>query len=368
MTGRWRLAARIAITVVTLCSVRAPARADRAAEERVSGCTDTAGTGKDAPKLSSQVAKRATSGHALELAVSVTHGRGERVLPAGMKLDPTSDAARELHAAGFALADPDGPAASRLGDPTPTDATHAKTKLVLVLVPLNDAPGTQRRHLPAIPVAVARASGRVVTLCTEPAEIEVEDPTASTPEALPRRGPEPLPQREEWTALKLGLAWLASALVLAAILAWIWRWMKRRPKPVPPPPPPRPPWELALESFAAIRSANLIGAQKTDEHVDRVSDTVREYLGARYGFDGLESTTAEIRSRLARVGSHDLPDDVRRAALELLTRADLIKFARATASPDEAAEFLDQGERFVHTTIPKEHPPANHGPTEGAPR
>jgi hypothetical protein len=42
------------------------------------------------------------------------------------------------------------------------------------------------------------------------------------------------------------------------------------------------------------------------ELFDRVSDTVRKYLGARYGFeglgfDGLETTTAEMMTLLKRV-------------------------------------------------------------------
>ena len=328
------------------------AHAQPQSPERVSGCTPTAGVGKDAPTLETQVPKRGTSGYALALRVTVSHGRGEHVLPAGLKLDPASDAARELEQAGFELADPDGPAGAVLGEPKPVDEAHATTELVLRLVPLNDAPGTHTRVLPALPIAVARASGRVVTLCTESAAIDIEDPTSSTPDALPHRGPEPRPQREEWTSLKHALLWGAAAIALGALGAWLWLWHQRRPKPVAPPPPPRPPWELALEALASIRTENLVAQGRLPEHVDRVSDTLRAYLGSRFGFDGLESTTDEVRTSLDRVSALHLSDDVRQAALAFLSRADLIKFARAAATADEASALLDEGERLVRITMP----------------
>ena len=38
------------------------------------------------------------------------------------------------------------------------------------------------------------------------------------------------------------------------------------------------------------------------EHFDRVSDIVRKYLGLRFGFDGLESTTREALAVLPQEG------------------------------------------------------------------
>ena len=63
---------------------------------------------------------------------------------------------------------------------------------------------------------------------------------------------------------------------------------------MPPPPPPRPPWEVAFEELDAVRHAGLVDEGRYAEHFDRVCDAVRKYLGGRYGFDGLETTTDEM--------------------------------------------------------------------------
>src|SRR5690606_28846531 len=121
-------------------------------------------------------------------------------------------------------------------------------------------------------------------------------------------------------------------LVLAALLAALVYYLRKRPKKVPPPAPARPAWEVALEDLHSLRHAGLVQMERYAEHFDRASDILRRYLGDRYGFDGLESTTHEIIARLRRLGG-DLPDldSVER----LLRRADLVKFARLTPSEDE---------------------------------
>jgi hypothetical protein len=203
--------------------------------------------------------------------------------------------------------------------------------------------------LPPVPIAVARASGELLTLCTEPHAVLVEDPTASTPDAKPKPNPAPRQQIEEWTLAKqLTIGALAGA-VLAAVAAWlVGRWM-RRPKPVPPPPPPRPPWEVALEELFAVRYAGLAKEERYAEHYDRVSDAVRKYLGGRYGFDGLETTTREMTTILKRVqpAVYELP-----VILGFLDECDLVKFARFTPSDEDCTRVLDQAEHIVRMTVP----------------
>ena len=49
-----------------------------------------------------------------------------------------------------------------------------------------------------------------------------------------------------------------------------------------------------------MRHAGLLDARRHAEYFDRVSDAVRGYLGARFGFDGLESTSDEILTALRK--------------------------------------------------------------------
>src|SRR5262249_44191251 len=140
-----------------------------------------------------------------------------------------------------------------------------------------------------------------LTLCTEPHDVTVEDPTSSTPDAKPHRNPDPRHQLEEWTLAKQFTIGAAIGAALAIVAALLFQWWRRRPRPVPPPPPPRPPWEVAFEWLYAVRHAGLALEAGFAEHYDRVSDAGRKYLGGRYGFDGLETTTREMAHILKRV-------------------------------------------------------------------
>jgi hypothetical protein len=116
---------------------------------------------------------------------------------------------------------------------------------------------------------------------------------------------------------------------------------------------------VAIEELSAIRQDDLIRQLRYVEHFDRVSDTVRKYLGARYGFDGLETTTKEMMNEL-----HQKHVDVGTlSTVEVFLRdADLVKFAKRTPTEAECVLVLDQAEGFVRTTLPS--PESVAPPTE----
>jgi hypothetical protein len=324
-------------------------------------CVETAPTGAERPVLVDAFPDRSLGGYAATLHVVVTHGKGESVLPRGLELQSASDAARELKAAGFSLPDQDGGAAARLSSGEADAKTgRRQTTLDLPLVALPPEPGRHVLKLPPLPVAIARASGDVVTLCTRPHTILVDDPTASTPNARPRENPPARNQREEWTSLEQGLKWLAIGLVGGAVVGWLaYRWMKR-PRPLPPPPPPRVPWEIALERLHEARHAGLLETQRFPDFFDRVNDAIREYLGARYGFDGLESTTDETLAALRRAHSFGIP---MAEIAGFLQHCDLVKFADLTPTLDECERALTVAEKMVRATMPVH---AFHEPSAGA--
>jgi hypothetical protein len=84
------------------------------------------------------------------------------------------------------------------------------------------------------------------------------------------------------------------------------------------------------------------------EFFDRVNDAVREYLGARFGFDGLESTTRETLAALRRVPNFVLPLPEVAAFLQ---ECDLVKFADVTPSLEECERALVDAERVVRATM-----------------
>jgi hypothetical protein len=142
--------------------------------------------------------------------------------------------------------------------------------------------------------------------------------------------------------------------VILALLALMARRWTRRPKPVPPPPPPRPAWEIALEKLDEVRHAGLLEVKREVEYFDRVNDTLRMYLGSRYGFDGLESTTDEILAALEHAQLQGLSfGDV----VDFLRECDLVKFANVTPTHEECERALDAGEKIVRATMPRMAPP-----------
>ena len=312
-------------------------------------CVETA-SGAARPQMVDAFPERGTSGYAATLHVVVSHGKGETVLPRGLDLQGESETARELKTAGFAFPDQEGGAGASLSSiDVDSKSGRRQTTLDLPLLALPSEPGRHSLVLPPLAVSIARANNDVVTLCTKPHTVLVEDPTASTPDAQPKANPAPRVQREEWVAMKRALAWGALGVLVGAVLAWLAvRWL-RRPKPVPPPPPPRPPWEIALERLDEARHAGLLETQRLAEFYDRVNDAVRQYLGARFGFDGLESTTAETLRALKRAPHFGLP---LAEVAAFLQDCDLVKFADMTPTVEECERALAQAERIVRATMP----------------
>jgi len=318
-------------------------------------CVETGPAGAERPHLTDSFPERGASGYAATLHAIVSHGRGETVLPHGLSLQTDSDTARALKAAGFVIPDQEGGVGARLST-TDVDAKTGRreTTVDLPLVVLPSEPGRHSLLLPALPVSIARANNDVITLCTKPHAIVVEDPTASTPDAQPKENPPPRAQREEWVALERALSWGARGAVVGGVILWlVLRWLKR-PKPVPPPPPARPAWEIALERLDEARHAGLLETRRFAEFFDRVNDAVRQYLGARFGFDGLESTTDETMAALRRVPHFGLPLP---EVASFLQDCDLVKFADVTPSLQECERALIDAEKVVRSTMVQLAPP-----------
>lgn len=310
-------------------------------------CREHVPDGKERPKLTEQFPTRGESGHALTLSLTLEHGKGETVLPGGFQLQTADPTFRGLERVGLYLPDPQGGAGPVLTRTEKGD--HVTTHIEISFVPLPQKPGRNVLVVPPLPISVARASGDVLVLCTHPHEVTIEDPIANTSDPKPRPNPAPREQKEEWTALKNGLIVGAAALVLGALVALlIGKWL-RRPRPVPPPPPPRPPWEVAMEELFDIRHAGLVAEGRLAEHFDRVSDSVRKYLGARFGFDGLESTTREALGVLREVTPRIAPLE----AIEgFLRQADLVKFAKTAPTAEDGELALVRAEHIVRETLP----------------
>lgn len=314
-----------------------------------SGCVSTWPEDRARPEFTEHFPIRGTSGHVSVLEITVSHLPGETVFPGGIALVSSSDESEWLKAAEFRFPHPESDVKPRIErSEIQKGKNQTTTKVQIPLIPLPSEAGRKVLTLPRLPVAVSRASGQVHTICTDPHVITVEDPLASSPQAEAKPNPEPRPQIEVWETLRDAVLALLIALPIAALLAWAFFRFRKSFKRATPPPPPRPAWEVAFARLDAIEGKKLLEKEEYEQYLDEVSDALREYLGDRYGFDGLESTTRETLRQLA-VLAPDFDDE--RAVRTILQRADLVKFARRPPVEEECREAMSETRRMVRKTV-----------------
>ena len=204
-------------------------------------CVEHVPKGAKRPKLETHMPSQGLSGHAVAVTVVVTHGAGEMVLPEGFRLKRDSDAGEAIREAGFRIPEATGASAPSIGRPDPEqrEAAAAKagatltTTLSLPLLLLPKKPGRHRLTLPPLPVSVARASGAVMTLCTSPRIIRVEDPIANEPAPKVRPNPPPRQQREVWHLARQITFAAILVILLALLFAYLFHRHRQRPRIVP---------------------------------------------------------------------------------------------------------------------------------------
>lgn len=216
--------------------------------------------------------------------------------------------------------------------------------------------------LDGVELSVVTRGGLVGRVRTEPFEVVVRSLIANEPNAQLREPTKPVTvMQDDYTLLYVGGGLLAAAL-LALLSVLGYRYWQRRVKPLPPPPPPRPPWEIAIEKLGALRRQkhDMLAKGEAARFVDLVSDVVREYLGGRFHFDGLETTSDEMLAQLKRAG---VPLDLFGEVGVFLRRCDLVKFAKAEPSADEADWVLMKAQELVQLGEPRVQAPADRPPS-----
>ncbi len=149
--------------------------------------------------------------------------------------------------------------------------------------------------------------------------------------------------RDNWQGL------LAAVVVIALIAGAIYYYKKRKknqpveviPKPV------IPVHTIALNKLKELRDKKLWQQDEIKLHYIELSDVIREYLEKRYDIKTHEKTTDEIFAGLKKV---NMTEENKLTLHEILTTADLVKFAKGKPSAVENEQYMDSAINFVIKT------------------
>lgn len=150
------------------------------------------------------------------------------------------------------------------------------------------------------------------------------------------------------------LPWILLALAVIGVLYLGYRYIKYRKenkdffgKPIV----KDPPHIVALRELEKLRNQKLWQAGKEKQFYTGITDTLREYIEARYQVSAMEKTTTEIMASLAgkQVEARSYNE-----LNELFKVADLVKFAKYTPMEAENEESIPVAVRFVNSTFMQE--------------
>ncbi len=147
--------------------------------------------------------------------------------------------------------------------------------------------------------------------------------------------------------------YIPHVLGVLLLLAALWYWNKHRKSAetaVEEAPPPPLPEVWAFEALNQLEQKKLWQDGEVKAHYTELTGILREYLERRYGIHAMEQTSEEIVLQLEK-------QQLERALLQdteqLLSVADLIKFAKADPGVDIHADTIRRVHVFVEQTTPE---------------
>lgn len=150
---------------------------------------------------------------------------------------------------------------------------------------------------------------------------------------------------EEWVMVMLGILLLVYMAVCMGILIYyvkhgkpIFRFIRRKKK--------LPPHKVAMDEIERIKSEHKWTEEDSKEYYTLLTDTLRNYIRDRYGFNAMEMTSSEIIERLIAENNQDALDELR----EIFRTADLVKFAKYSTLINENDANLVSAIEYVNQT------------------
>lgn len=162
---------------------------------------------------------------------------------------------------------------------------------------------------------------------------------------------------EEWRMVAFGALLL---LLMLACIAYLYHHVKhgkpivrfvRRKKKLPP-------HQVAMDEIERIKSERKWAEEDSKEYYTLLTDTLRNYIRDRYGFNAMEMTSAEIIDRLTSENNQEALNELR----EIFRTADLVKFAKWSTLINENDANLVAAVEYVNQTKIEPDPNAKPEP------
>ena len=118
------------------------------------------------------------------------------------------------------------------------------------------------------------------------------------------------------------------------------------------------PHKAAMMKIEHIKQEKIWQSEDSKEYYTQLTDTLRQYINERYGFNAMEMTTAEIIQNLQDVNDENAIRELR----ELFETADLVKFAKYSTLINENDRNLVYAIEYINST--KKEEPVTPQPTE----
>lgn len=159
----------------------------------------------------------------------------------------------------------------------------------------------------------------------------------------------PLTFKEILPYLLIGLA----AAAVIALLVWFILKHERKSKPqkkVVKAKPKVKPHITALKELERLKTKKLWQNGQIKQYYSELTDIIRTYIDGRYDINAMEMISADI---LKELEGKELPEQLRKELEQMLTIADLVKFAKMEPLPDDHDRCYKQAVEFVQETAEK---------------
>ncbi|MDD4671868.1 MAG: hypothetical protein PHI03_02945 [Bacteroidales bacterium] len=175
------------------------------------------------------------------------------------------------------------------------------------------------------------------------------------------------PLKEPYTFAEIA-PWVGGGLLAIALIVFLVYYFIQRRKGKPvffTPKPSEPAHVIALRELELIKTKKLWDTENHKQYQSKLTDVIRFYIEGRFGVPAMEQTTYEICSSLktSDVLSKELLDELQ----ELLSLADLVKFAKLKPSVSENLGSLEFAIKLVNSTKPIEQDSNNEADDEDEP-